>query len=141
MELVDAVVALLNGGTYVLPVLARRLYQPVLDAAQLQDLHVSVIPKALEYERVNRAQLGEFDYAVDVGVQQRIDVDDSVAMDTRMLLVQQLADRLRANPQIEAPRALLLTLENDPVFHPEHLQKFRQFTSVLTVRYRLWRSA
>jgi hypothetical protein len=56
-----------------------------------------------------------------------------------MQLVEETADFLRTQPLAGFPSARCADVANEPVFAPEHLEAFRQFTSVLTLTFRVWR--
>jgi hypothetical protein len=64
---------------------------------------------------------------------------DQATLDTLTRLVAEIADRLRNNSLTALPEARLMELKNEPVFAPDHLDELRQFTSVLSVTYRVWR--
>jgi len=137
IALADAIVAHLNAGTYSLPFTAQRSYQPIFDLAQAPETPVvTVIPKALEVKGATRLD-SYFDCAIDIGIQQKVDADDSGILDGLMRLVEEIAERLRFQVLDAFPSARWLSIENDPVFAPDHLAKERVFTSVLTVKYRL----
>lgn len=138
IALADAIVGSLNAGTLSLPFEAERGYRPVVDLQTLQAVKVTVIPKSLAITAATRAD-GFYDCAIDVGVQRKVDVDDPAALDELMQLVEELGDHLRYRKLEGFAVAAWLSLENDPVFAPEHLEQHRQFTSVLTVTYRVRR--
>ena len=138
ISVADAVVAWLNAGSYSREITAIRKYQPYADLAALAGLHVTVVPKSIEITPASRTESYN-DCAVDVGVQQKIDVDDSAVLDALMMLVEELADRLRMKRLPDLPEAAWLSIANEPAFAPEHLDQQRTFTSVLTVRYRVRR--
>jgi len=99
---------------------------------------VTVIPKSLEVTGASRVD-SFFNCAIDVGIQQKVDADDRDVLDSLMRLVEEITDQLRFQMLDAFPSARWLSIENDPVFVPDHLVKERVFTSVLTVRYRLRR--
>ncbi|KAA0219806.1 MAG: hypothetical protein KJ057_09805 [Phycisphaerae bacterium] len=144
LDIANAVVALINGGAYVQPVAAKRLYQPVIELPEAEALTVSVVPKAQAVNPGTRTD-DFIEVAVDVAVQKKVtfDASDQAALDELMALVEQIIDRLRhkhleigtATPK----RALFVSIANEPVFAPDHLEQLRQFTSVITVRYQVRR--
>ncbi len=138
LEIADAVVASLNAGSFALEFEAERKYQPVFELQDMQTLHVSVVPKSLAITTAARDS-GFFDVAIDVGVQKKVNADESAELDALMNLVEQIADHLRMKRLDDAPNAAWLGVANEPVFAPEHLEQWRQFTSVLTVTYRVRR--
>jgi hypothetical protein len=137
-QIADAIVQSLNTGSFSMAVEAQRCYQPVHGLSQLQELRVSVVPKSLTATIATRSD-GFFDCAIDVGIQQKVDADDQEALDGLMHLVEEIGDHLRFHKLDAFPNAAWLALENTPIFAPEHLEKERVFTSVLTVTYRVRR--
>lgn len=144
IEIANAVVARISGGAYAEPVAAKRLYQPVLELPEAEALAVSVVPRSQTVNPGTRTD--DFvEVAVDVAVQKKatFDASNQSALDGLMMLVEQIIDRLRhehleigaATPK----RALFVSIANEPVFAPDHLEQLRQFTSVITVRYQVRR--
>jgi hypothetical protein len=79
-----------------------------------------------------------FDYRIDVAVQRK--VEPSVGnRDALMERVEEIADHVRSHPPAGFPQARCTEVETAPVDATEHLEEFRQFTSVLTLTYRVWR--
>jgi hypothetical protein len=141
VDIADAVVAELNGGTFSQTLTAMRHYKPVFDLKDMKDLHVSVVPKAQEMSMAGRG-LAQSDVQIDIGVQKKLpdDVpDDAAAIDGLMNLVQEIADFLRQRRLAAMSSAAWVRTENSPVYAPDHLEQLRQFTSVLTVTYRVMR--
>jgi hypothetical protein len=56
-----------------------------------------------------------------------------------MTLVEEIADHFRTQPLASYPNARCTEVKNEPVYSLEHLDEFRQFTSVITLTYRVWR--
>ena len=84
----------------------------MVELPALAAVKVTVIPKSLTIQTA--ARVGAFyDCAVDIGVQQKLKSDDLRELDVLMRLVEELGDH--------------------------HLEQHRQFTSVLTVTYRVCR--
>jgi len=138
LDIADAIVASLNAGSFALEFEAERKYQPVFELQDMQTLHVSVVPKSLAITTAARDS-GFFEVAVDIGVQKKVNPDQPDELDALMNLVEQIADHLRMKRLDDAPNAAWLGVANEPVFAPEHLEQWRQFTSVLTVTYRVRR--
>lgn len=137
-DIADAVAASLNdaSGGFSQEFTAERLHQPTFELAELQTLHVSVVPKSVTITNATR-QHSYFDCAIDVGVQQKVDGDAEV--DVLLGLVEEIADHLRLKRLADYPQAAWLSIEHDPVVASEHLDQNRQLTSVLTVTYRVKR--
>jgi hypothetical protein len=134
----DALVAKLQAGTFSLPCEIARGYRPVVELPDLADTKVTVVPKSLSISAATRVD-GFYDCAIDIGVQRKVNPDDPAELDALMQLVEELGDHLRGKQLDGFAAAVWLSLQNEPVFAPEHLEQHRQFTSVLTVTYRVRR--
>jgi hypothetical protein len=133
----DGVTAELNLGAYTIPIQAVRYYQPKFNLSEMSELKVSVVPKSISDKPLTRS-LNTYDCKVDIGIQQRCEITHPM-LDALTNLVYEIAHRLRTVPLSTLPDARFVGLDNEPVFAPEHLDELRQFTSVLTATYRLWR--
>lgn len=134
----DAIVAKLQAGTFSQPCEIARGYRPVVELPDLATAKVTVVPKSLSISAATRTD-GFYDCAIDVGVQRKVNPDDPAELDALMTLVEEIGDHLRGQRLDGFAAAVWLALENEPVFAPEHLEQHRQFTSVLTVTYRVRR--
>jgi len=138
IALADAIVAKLLDGTGSLPCEIAGGYRPVVELPALGTVKVTVMPKSLAISAATRAD-GVYDCAVAIGVQRKVNADDPAELDALMSLVEELGDHLRGKKLDGFTAAVWLALENEPVFAPEHLEQHRQFTSVMTVTYRVRR--
>lgn len=135
LDIADSVVAQLNGTTFSQPVTAERHYQPKFELSEMTDLKVSVVPRSLASKTLDRNR-DSFDYQIDVAVQQKTDMSQA-SLDALMTLVEEIADQTQ--PLASYPNARCTEVKNEPVYSLEHLDEFRQFTSVITLTYRVWR--
>ena len=138
VDIADAVVTELNAGTFSQTFEAVRLYRPDFDLKEMATLHVTVVPKAQTIATVSRSS-GQYDVAVDVAVQQKLDDETADQMDGLMSLTEEIADFFRLRRLTACPAAIWLRTENEPVYSVEHLTEMRQFTSVLTLTFRVVR--
>jgi hypothetical protein len=76
---------------------------------------------------------------VDVGIQQRFEVEGPAELDPLMGLVEQIADHFRSLALETDPEAVCVAVENGPVYAQEHMREGRLFTSILTLTFRAWR--
>lgn len=136
IAIADAVVASLNAGTFSQPFTAQRRYQPSFELPEMQALHVSVVPRSVSITSATREN-GYFDCAIDIGVQKKVNPETPAEIDALMTLMDEIADHLRLRRLDAAPQAAWLSIQHEPIFAPEHLDQLRQFTSVLTVTYRV----
>jgi hypothetical protein len=137
VAIADAVTAELNGKSFSQPFTAQRLYLPVFDLQSMSELKVTVVPKGITTSSLDRSR-DNFDYQIDVAVQKKTPNEIEI-IDSLMLLVEEIGDHFRSNPLASYPGARCTGVENTPVYAPDHLLELRQFTSVLTLTFRLWR--
>ena len=138
IDIADAVVTELNAapaGTFDPAFTAARRVLPEFDLAELAELRVTVVPKAVEISGSTRS-VGQFDFQVDIGVQKKLGKDLDTETAGLCGLVDGIAGYLRRRSLAAAPHAVWVRTQNDPVYAPEHLAEQRAFTSVLTVTYR-----
>jgi hypothetical protein len=138
IQVADAVVAELNASPLATDpgFKAARHYRPVFEMAELKTLRVSVVPRGIMIEPLDRSQ-NAHEIAIDVAVQQRVQAGDSEAMDGLMNLVQSIAETLRLRRLGVMQEALWVKTENVPIYSPDHLETKGAFTSVLTVTFRV----
>ena len=137
-DIADAVVAEINAGLFSQSVAATREYLPHFDLEDMQTLRVTVVPKSVTTLPGGRGH-NQHDYAIDVAVQQKLQTADNAEIDALMLLVDEVGDHFRFKRLSSYPNAMWLKTENQPVYAQEHLQEMRQFTSVLTLTFRVMR--
>ena len=138
-DIADAVVAELNASSFGQPFSAERHYQPRFELSEMSELHVSVVPRGLASKALDRGR-DSFEYQIDVAVQQKTDMSDG-SLDALMTLVEEIADHFRTQPLAGYPHARCTEVKNEPVYSLEHLDELRQFTSVITLTFRVWRQA
>ena len=135
LELVDAVVAVLNAGTLGQPVSATRQYQPRFELPELTELHVTVIPKSVTVTQIARNRAAK-DYQIDIGVQRKFEAGDAAAIDALMDLTEEIAGLFEFQPLAGYPDAVWIRTEYPTLFAPEHLERLGQFTGVVTLTFR-----
>ena len=137
IDIADSVVAEINATTFSQPVTAARHYAPQFEIGQMGTLHVSVVPKGLASKSLDRSR-DTFEYVIDVAVQQMVD-QANPPLDVLMGLVEEIADHFRAAALASFPNARCTEVKNEPAYSPEHLTELGQFTSVLTLAFKVWR--
>ncbi len=138
----DAVAAELNAaaeGTFSQAFTAQRAYLPIFDLKDMVDLHVTVVPKSVSTEASSRSTSQE-EYQIDVAVQQKVASLEAADIDPLMALVQEIVDfwRLR-RVMVAALPAVCIKAASLPVYAPEHLSQLQQFTSIVTLTFRMVR--
>lgn len=129
----DAVVSELNSGSFSQDFTAVRKALPAFTLSDMSALHVTVVPRAIENEIVSRAQ-DSHEVQIDVAVQKKLPGVDNTDVDPLMTLVQEIADHLERKMM---DSAYWRNTKNEPIYSPKHLREMRQFTSVLTLTYRV----
>jgi len=137
IDIADSVVAELNGHAFSQPVTAVRHYAPQFELAEMTTLHVTVVPKGLSSTSLDRTR-DTFEYQIDLAVQQKVD-QANPPLDALMTLTEEIADHFRRGGLASFPAARCTAVTNEPVFAPEHLTELGQFTSVLTLTFKVFR--
>jgi len=138
VDIAEAVVVELNAGEFSQEFTAVRLYRPQFDHAEMHELHETVVPKGVATSIASRSGV-QCDVSVDVAVQKKLASEGNAEIDPLMGLVEEIADFFRGRKLSEYPRASWVATANEPVYSPGHLEELRQFTSVLTVTFRVMR--
>ena len=138
-NIADAVKDELNGATeFAMPFEAERHYKPVFDLQDMATLHVTVVPSAMSIQATTRSSF-QHDVQLDVAIQKKFADGDNAELDALMDLVEQIADFLKQRQLAGFAGAIWLKAENAPIYAAEHIDQFRQFTSILTLTYRVLR--
>jgi hypothetical protein len=137
-DIAEAVTQELNGATFSQAFTAQRAYLPIFELPEMQDLHVTVVPKSVSILPGGRSH-NQHDYAIDVAVQKKLNATDNTEIDPLLSLVDEIADHFRLKRLDSYPGAVWVKTDNEPVYDPEHLDRLRQFTSVLTLTFRVAR--
>ena len=111
---------------------------PQFELPEMDELHVTVVPKAVEITGASRGA-GTYDYKIDVAVQKRFEAGDAAELDPLMHLVEEIADHFRFKRLEGYPGAAWVKTEHAAIYAPEHMENFRQFTSVVTLTFRVLR--
>jgi len=138
IDVANAIVTELNAATFSQPVTAERGFLPTFDLQEMNELKVTVVPKEDDGKLDTRNQ-STHDYAIDIGIQKKPPNIDNTELDPLMLLTQEIADHFLFGKQ--AAGATLISPTVRILYLQEHLQKLRQFTSVVTLTFRGWRQA
>jgi len=138
IDIADAVTAELAAGTGDLSqsFTPQRSVLPDFELSDLQDLRVTVVPRAVEITGSSRT-MSQHDVQIDVGVQKKLGTDLDTEVAELVGLVEEIAGFLQRRPLSAAPQACWVRTANEPVYAPDHLAEKRLFTSVLTLTYRL----
>ena len=137
-DVAGAVVAELNAGEFAQEFTAVRRYLPLFDLSEMKDLHVTVVPRGVAITGLARG-VNQHDVQIDVAVQKKLETEGSDEIDPLMALVEEIADFFRLRRLASYSNAVWVKTENTPIYSQEHLGQMRQFTSVLTLTFRVAR--
>ncbi len=137
-DVADALVAELNAASLSLPLAAARHYVPSFELPDMKDLHVSIVPKGVVITKSDRSR-NTNDFQIDVAVQKKFEKGDAAEIDPLMSLVEEIADFFRLRRLTAYPNAHWIKTEHAPIYSQEHWDELRQFTSVLTLTFRVVR--
>ena len=136
IDIADAVVAELNGHVFGQTFTAERTYDTTLDLKDAGTLHVTVVPKAVGQEAASRAA-DQADYAIDVAVRKKPASVSKAELDPLVTLVEEISTFFRRRRLAALPGAWCISTPIEPVFAPEHLREYGQFTSILGLTFRV----
>jgi hypothetical protein len=137
-DIAAALVTALNAQSWPVTFQAERAYQPTFELKDLKTLKVTVVPKGVMITQVTREKASH-DYQVDVGVQKKFQKGDAAELDPLMELVQQIANLFRGQRLNGMLAAMWIKSEINPLYSLEHMEQYRQFTSVVTFTFRVVR--
>jgi len=138
LDIADAIVTQLNAATLSQAFTAVRGYLPTFELEDFDTLQVTVVPKADDGKLDTRSQ-SIHDYAIDIGIQKRFDAITNDNLDPLVLLTEEIADFFRFN---KAPGSVtLLSPKTSTLYLQGHLRDLQQFTAVVTLGFKGWRSA
>ena len=137
-DIAEAVVAELNAASFSQSFTAARAYSPEFELPDMETLRVTVVPTGITTQPGSRSHR-QHDYTVDVAVQKKLQSADNDEIDALMTLAEEVGDHFRFQRLPSFPNEMWLKTENDPVYASEHIRELRQFTSILTVTFRVAR--
>ena len=138
LSVADAVVGALNAGTFSQAFTAVRLYRPLFSPADLDTLHVTVVPRGMRTELLGRNQVLN-EAAIDVAVQKHVPPGDTqqATLDSLMGLVNDIETAFQFQRLATTPSAMWVRSEYAPIYSFEHLDVQHIFTSVLTLTFKV----
>ena len=120
LHIADAVVALLNGGSYAESFTAARVVDPILKLENLSTLNVSVLARKTNVAIESRSGIETVLYAIDVAIRKKLAASTLRAdHDKLQWVAEQVMDRLSKNPLTGRSETLVeistdATGESDP---------------------------
>ena len=134
IDIADAVAAELNAAELSQTFTAKVNLKPEFELKDLKNLKVTVVPKSLKFSGAVRQESAK-EVQIDIGVQKKTADPDQLA--ALLQLVEEIAEIFDRKRLTGYPKAVCIGIENDPVYDPEHLRQYRQFTSVITLKFRV----
>lgn len=139
-DIADAVVTALNAGTFALEFTAVRTLVPQVKLEDMSTLHVKVVPTTTRSRLVTRTAT-EREFIIDVGVQQKCDVDDDDVTDPLVTLCEAIEALLFGKVLTAGSKKAICIAVNDPAGRDaadySHASTLRQFTSVSHFTYKV----
>ena len=133
----NAVAAKMNGSSFSQEFEADLVFRPIFDLRNLKTLKVSVVPRAVSFERASRNANSRL-VQVDIGIQRKL--TDESDIESLLELVEEITLCFGVGKRLpDYPEALCVEIENEPVYAPEHIEQYRQFTSVVTLTFEVIR--
>ena len=137
-DVAEAIVAELNAASFSLAFTARRAYLPRYKLEDMEELHVTVVPKADTMLPGDRGK-SRHDFQMDVAVQKKLVTGENGEIDPLMSLTEEIADYFRAKRLALFASAVWGQTDARAIYAPEHLEQLGQFTSVVTFTFRVMR--
>jgi hypothetical protein len=134
IDIADAVAVELNNAELPQEFTAKVNLKPEFELKDLKNLKVTVVPKSLKFSGATRQESAK-EVQIDIGVQKKTADPDQLA--ELLQLVEGIAGIFDRKRLTGYPKAVCIGIENDPVYDPEHLRQYRQFTSVITLKLRV----
>ena len=113
-----------------------RRYVPSLELKDTKETRIIVVPKDISYERASRSH-NNVQVAVDVALMRKFQKGDNSELDPLCDLVEAILKLFDGKPLGDA---LCIKAQNVPIYAQEHYDKWRQFTSLVTLTFLCYES-
>ena len=137
-QVADAVRDELAAGTFSIPFKAIRAFRHDQTLPEGKELRVSVVPNAVKVAPAARG-VCHYDMEIYVAVSKKIDRAVPETIDPLLGLVEEIIDFFRLRRLAKYPEAMWVSTENKPMVSSEHIENLKQFTSLVTVSFRVCR--
>lgn len=138
LQVADSILAELNAATFSQQIVAKRLYVPNFDLEDSTQLQVNVVPRDVEITGLDRRR-DMNEVSVDIAVQKKFTKGDAAEIDPLVGLVEEIADHFKHRRLDSFPQAVWSKAQHVVLYSTEHWEQLRQFTSLLTLVYRVVR--
>ena len=135
-DVAEAVRAELDDGGFSQPFKAVRAYRHNETLPQGRELRVSVVPKGV---KVAPASRGSCSYIIEifVVVTKKVTGAGPEVIDPLLGLPEEIVEFFRLRRLAKYPAAMWLSTEVDPMVSTEHLEGLKQFTSLVTLAWKV----
>ena len=133
-QIANAVKTELNDTDFAISFTAEMTILPVFELKDMRELKVTVVPKAQSFQRLSR-DTGSREIQIDIGIQKKFSGQSEA--EELLGLVEEIAAHFDGKRLTEANNAICVKVANEPVYAPEHIEQYRQFTSVLTLTFKV----
>lgn len=110
---------------------AKRVYVPNLQLKDMKKTQILVVPKELHVERLSRGHNTTV-ILIDVAVLKKFDSGDNAELDPLCDLVESI---MKAFDGQMIGDMLCTKVKNQPIYDQEYFERYRQFTSLLTMTF------
>lgn len=136
LKVADSIVAELNAASLSQPVVAERSYVPNFDLEEMKTLRISVVPRDVQITGLDRHR-DLHEVSVDVAVQKKFNSGDLAEIDPLLELVEEIGEFFKHRRLDSFPGAMWTKTQHVVLYSPEHWEQLRQFTSLLTLVFRI----
>ena len=136
LQIADAVVAELAAGSFDQELFVERLYVPDFDLEEMDELRVTVVPRELRVSGLNRTQCS-YEADIDIAIQKKFKLGSAAEIDPLVELVEAIADFFRLRRLTSFPAVIWSGTEHHVLYSEEHWNQYHQFTSLLTLTFRV----
>ena len=133
-QIANAVKTELNDTDFLVSFAAEMTLLPVFELKDMRDLKVTVVPKAQSFQRISR-DTGSREVQIDIGIQKKF--SDQSEAEELLGLIEEIAAHFDGKRLANFENAICIKIANEPVYAPEHIEQYRQFTSVLTLTFKV----
>lgn len=137
-EVAEAVRAELESGEFSLPFKAVRAYRHNETVPNERELRVSVVPKGFKVAPASRS-LCSYIIEIFVVTTKKVTGATPGVIDPLLALSEEIVDFFRMRRLAGFPEAMWVSTETQPMVSTEHLENVNQFTSLVTLSFKVTR--
>ncbi|MFA5291947.1 MAG: hypothetical protein WC496_02820 [Phycisphaerae bacterium] len=134
IQISDALVAALNGGSFGKQFVAKMSVLPPFEIKDLSDLQVTVIPRNVDVSILSRDK-NMYDHTIDVAIQKKLDAPIEPEFDSLVAFCFELVSAI-SQTDLRDINVCYSGVAIDPLYSLDDLAQDGIFTSVLSVKYK-----